>query len=205
MMRRIQVIGGLLLIAVAFAACSSSQSAPTSLPAATRAAVPPTAAPISPANVVTATPELSRSLPATNAANSDAAPTVVIIPSFAKLNLNTAEGDDYLEAIPGFGNRMVREFLEYRPYVSIQQFRKELGKYVDAATVAEYEKFVYVPVDVNESDAATLEQIPGVTAEIAAQMIAARPFESNDEFLAILSAHLEPDDVTHAQNYLATP
>jgi len=60
-----------------------------------------------------------------------------------------------------FGNRMVREFLEYRPYISIQQFRREIGKYVEEAQVAEYEQYVYVPVNVNESDAATLQQLPG--------------------------------------------
>ncbi len=54
-------------------------------------------------------------------------------------------GDELLATIPNFGDRMVREFGEYRPYVSIQQFRKEIGKYVDAAQVAEYEKYVYVP------------------------------------------------------------
>jgi hypothetical protein len=28
--------------------------------------------------------------------------------------------------IPGMGNRMVREFFEYRPYTAIAQFRKEI-------------------------------------------------------------------------------
>ena len=55
----------------------------------------------------------------------------------AKANLNTASGDDFMSAVPGLGNRMVREFMEYRPYVSIQQFRKEIGKYMDNAQVAE--------------------------------------------------------------------
>ena len=54
----------------------------------------------------------------------------------AKLNLNTVTGDELLGTIPGFGNRMVREFQEYRPYISIQQFRQEIGKYVDAKEVA---------------------------------------------------------------------
>src|SRR4051794_16592347 len=38
-----------------------------------------------------------------------------------KLNLNTLTGDELLATIPGFSNRMVREFQEYRPYVSILQ------------------------------------------------------------------------------------
>ena len=49
----------------------------------------------------------------------------------AKLNINTASQADFLGTIPGSGNRMVHEFEEYRPYKSILQFRKEIGKYVD--------------------------------------------------------------------------
>ncbi len=45
----------------------------------------------------------------------------------AKVNLNTASSDDFLAAVPGLGNRMVREFMEYRPYISIRQFHQEIG------------------------------------------------------------------------------
>src|SRR5687768_10924760 len=72
----------------------------------------------------------------------------------AKLNVNTASGEQLTAAIPGLGNRMLHEFEEYRPYKSIQQFRKEIGKYVDQAKVAEYEKYIFVPIDHNQSDAA---------------------------------------------------
>ena len=44
----------------------------------------------------------------------------------AKLNLNSATGADYKRVIPNFPDRFVTEFLEYKPYVSIQQFRKEM-------------------------------------------------------------------------------
>lgn len=59
---------------------------------------------------------------------------------------------------------MVGEFLEYRPYVGIRQFRRKIGKYVDEEQVAAYEQYVNVPIDPNESDAATLQQIPGLDA-----------------------------------------
>src|SRR5262245_5587366 len=70
-----------------------------------------------------------------------------------KLNLNIVTADELLNTIPGFGNRMVREFQEYRPYTSIEQFRREIGKYVDDAQITEYEKYVYVPISVNTADA----------------------------------------------------
>jgi len=39
---------------------------------------------------------------------------------------------------------MRHEFEEYRPYTSIEQFRREIGKYVDKAEVARLEKYVMI-------------------------------------------------------------
>jgi DNA uptake protein ComE-like DNA-binding protein len=121
------------------------------------------------------------------------------------LNLNTATGDEFLAGVPGMSNRMVREFMEYRPYVSIQQFRREIGKYVDQAQVAEYEKYVFVPIDVNNSDAATLQQISGLDAAEAESLIAKRDFASQEAFLAELAPLVSEIDLAQAATYLAAP
>jgi DNA uptake protein ComE-like DNA-binding protein len=42
------------------------------------------------------------------------------------LDLNTASDEEIL-SIPGIGNRMLREFKEYRPYKNIDQFRVRSG------------------------------------------------------------------------------
>jgi DNA uptake protein ComE-like DNA-binding protein len=60
---------------------------------------------------------------------------------FVPINLNTASDADIL-TIPGMGQRMLREFKEYRPYKVIQQFRREIGKYVDDKEVARLERYV---------------------------------------------------------------
>lgn len=59
------------------------------------------------------------------------------------LDLNKASGDEIV-LIPGVGARMRREFLEYRPYTSIEQFRREIGKYVDKTEVARLESYVKI-------------------------------------------------------------
>ncbi len=120
-----------------------------------------------------------------------------------KLNLNTASEEDF-KTIPGVGDQMVHEFEEYRPYVSIQQFRQEIGKYVDEEQVASYEKFVFVPINPNECDAATLQQIPGLEASEAEKLIAARPFESDDAFLQQLSEFVNEEQLSTAKNYLVS-
>ena len=122
--------------------------------------------------------------------------------SGAKLNLNTASDADFLAAIPGLGNRMVREFMEYRPYISIQQFRREIGKYVDDTQVAGYEKFVFVPIAINDADTETLQQIPGLSAEEAASLMAARPFASAKDFLSKLSEYVTAEELEVAKTYL---
>lgn len=60
---------------------------------------------------------------------------------FVPINLNTASDADIL-SIPRMGQRMMREFKEYRPYKALAQFRREIGKYVDAREVARLERYV---------------------------------------------------------------
>ena len=60
---------------------------------------------------------------------------------FVPINLNTASREDIL-LIPGVGRRMAHEFEEYRPYSSMEQFRREIGKYVDEEEVARLEMYV---------------------------------------------------------------
>ena len=62
---------------------------------------------------------------------------------FVPVNLNTATDEDIL-SIPGVGKRMLHEFKEYRPYKTIEQFRREIGKYVDDNEVARLERYVTI-------------------------------------------------------------
>lgn len=62
---------------------------------------------------------------------------------FKPIDLNTASGAEIL-LIPGVGPRMRHEFEEYRPYTSIEQFRREMGKYVDKNEVARLEQYVTI-------------------------------------------------------------
>ena len=139
---------------------------------------------------------------ATPAADSPVFDQPAVTVQSAKLNLNVVTGDELLATIPGFTNRMVREFQEYRPYLSIQQFRREIGKYVGDAQVAEYEKYVYVPISINDSDSATLQQIPGLEAAEVEALMAARPYATSADFLTQLSSFVSEDQLEIARTYL---
>lgn len=108
---------------VAVAACSSEsrKAADTTVAAADTATAAPTAA---------------STTPSTSTADANAA---AIVP----VNINTATDAEILR-IPGVGRRMLREFKEYRPWTSIEQFRREIGKYVDKAEVARLEKYIVI-------------------------------------------------------------
>ena len=62
---------------------------------------------------------------------------------FIPVNLNTATDEDIL-SIPGAGTRMVREFKEYRPWKTKEQFEKEIGKYVNAKEVGRLWRYVVI-------------------------------------------------------------
>jgi DNA uptake protein ComE-like DNA-binding protein len=193
----------MLVLSISLSACGDTAPAVTTQPTAT---------PGVPTQAIS-TPVTASETPTSQAIGSDVSPTAVGTSTAtaetpvqagvcAKLNLNELTEDALLTTIPGFSSRMVREFLEYRPYASIQQFRREIGKYVDASTVAEYEKYVFVPVDPNASDADTLMQLPGVDATIAAALTEGRPYASDEAFLQSLATHVSEPQLADAHCYL---
>ena len=224
------LLNSMLFAALALSACGGAATTPTTPATAPTAGVAdstpaaanplPTSASEATAAATTvseataaATTVSEATTAATSASEATTAPTAVSEATTAatsatvattKLNLNTATQGELLSTIPNFGNRMVREFFEYRPYVSIQQFRREIGKYVDDQQVAAYEQYVYVPVDVDNADAATLQQLSGVDATIAENLIAARPYNSNAAFLDKLGEYVSDADRSTAAPYLAS-
>jgi len=124
-MNRITAVPTLLSLSalIAVGACTSKSDTQ----ADTTAAVDTTAvAPTTTASTTTATSS-------TNAGGA------AIVP----ININTATDAEILK-IPGVGPRMLHEFKEYRPWTSIAQFRREIGKYVDKAEVARLEKYIVI-------------------------------------------------------------
>jgi DNA uptake protein ComE-like DNA-binding protein len=62
---------------------------------------------------------------------------------FIPVKLNTATNEDIL-SIPGAGQRMVREFNEYRPWTSKAQFDREISKYVGQKETDRLWRFVVI-------------------------------------------------------------
>ena len=62
---------------------------------------------------------------------------------FIPLDLNTAT-DDQFKTIPGMASNMLREFKEYRPWKTKEQFDREIGKYVGAKETARLWRFMVI-------------------------------------------------------------
>jgi len=120
------------------------------------------------------------------------------------LNLNTATRDEIM-LVPGMGPRMVREFLEYRPYMSMAVFRKEMGKYVNAEEVARLEQYTFVPMDINTASDEDLNTIPGFGPRMLREFKEYRPFTSADHFKKEIGKYVNPKEVARLQSFVVLP
>jgi DNA uptake protein ComE-like DNA-binding protein len=120
---------------------------------------------------------------------------------FLQLNLNTAAREEIM-LIPGMGNRMVREFFEYRPYTALTQFRKEIGKYVDDKEVARLEQYVFVPINVNSASDEALLSIPGITPQTLRGLKDHRPYKSVQEFRTEIARYVNAKELGRLERYI---
>ncbi len=120
---------------------------------------------------------------------------------FIHINLNTSSREEIL-LIPGVGNRMVREFLEYRPYRALAQFRKEIGKYVDEKELARLEQYVFVPINLNRSSDEDILSIPGVGRRMLHEFKEYRPYKNIGQFRKEIGKYVSKQEVARLERYV---
>lgn len=120
---------------------------------------------------------------------------------FLPVNLNTASGEE-LGFVPGINGKMVHEFEEYRPYASIEQFQREIGKYVDDEEVTRYEQYVFVPMDLNSASSAAFATIPGISAKMVHEFEEYRPYSSIEQFRREIGKYVDEDEVARLERYV---
>ena len=120
---------------------------------------------------------------------------------FRHINLNTASEADIM-LIPGMTGRMTHEFEEYRPYSSLDQFRREIGKYVDDDEVARLEKYVFVPMNLNTASEESFETIPGMTPKMVHEFVEYRPYTSMEQFRREIGKYVDDDEVARLESYV---
>jgi DNA uptake protein ComE-like DNA-binding protein len=101
--------------------------------------------------------------------------------AFIHVNLNTGTKEEIL-LIPGAGNRMVREFAEYRPWKTWGQFDKEIGKYVGQTETDRLKQYVFIPVNLNTATDEDILSIPGAGSRMVREFKEYRPWKTKEQF-----------------------
>jgi len=122
--------------------------------------------------------------------------------AFVHINLNTATRDEIL-LVPGAGQRMTREFAEYRPWKTWAQFDKEIGKYVGADATAKLAQYCFVPINLNTATDADFLTIPGVGPRMVGEFKEYRPWKSWEQFDKEIGKYVDAKEVARLKRYLA--
>ena len=120
---------------------------------------------------------------------------------FVPIDLNTASRDEIL-LVPGVGDRIAHEFEEYRPYRALVQFRREIGKYVDDDEVTQFERYVFVPVNLNTASDEAILNIPGVGPRLLHEFKEYRPYRAIAQFEREIGKYVDDDEVARLRRYV---
>ena len=120
---------------------------------------------------------------------------------FVHVNVDTATREEIL-LIPNAGNRMVREFFEYRPYKALAQWHREIDKYVDDTELARLEQYVFVPIDLNTASDADILTIPGSGPRLVREVKEYRPYKSIEQFRREMRKYWDAKEVSRLERYV---
>ena len=120
---------------------------------------------------------------------------------FRQVDLNNAS-DAEIMLIPGMTGRMAHEFEEYRPYTSLAQFRREIGKYVSEEEVARFEQYIFIPMNLNDAALEDFAEIPGMTPKMVHEFEEYRPYRSMEQFRREIGKYVDEDEVARLQSYV---
>ena len=124
--------------------------------------------------------------------------------AFVHINLNTATRDEIL-LVPGAGNRMVREFAEYRPWKTWAQFDKEIGKYVGADATAKLAQYTFIPVNLNTATDEDILSIPGAGPRMVREFKEYRPWKTWAQFDKEIGKYVGPKETERLKRYVVIP
>jgi len=123
---------------------------------------------------------------------------------FIHINLNTATREEIV-LIPRAGNRMAREFAEYRPWRNFTQFDKEIGKYVGPEETARLAQYGFIPINLNAATDEDILSIPGVGPRMLREFKEYRPWKTIEQFRKEIGKYVGAKEVARLERYVAIP
>jgi len=127
---------------------------------------------------------------------------------FIHVDLNRGTDAEFL-LIPGAGQRMLREFKEYRPWTSFEQFEREIGKYVrsNPGEVARLEQYMFIAIDINTASDSLVATFAGIgvgTRRWVREFKEYRPWTSAEQFQREIGKYVRgnPKEVSRLWRYV---
>ena len=121
--------------------------------------------------------------------------------AFVHVNLNTGTREEIL-LIPGAGNRMAREFDEYRPWRNWAHFDKEIGKYVGQQEVDRLKQYVFIPLNLNSASDQDLLTIPGLGSRMLRELKEYRPWKTKAQFDKEIGKYVDAKETARLWRYV---
>ncbi len=120
---------------------------------------------------------------------------------FLPINLNSSSTKE-MKLVPGVGRRMAHEFEEYRPYKSMNHWRREIGKYVDDEELSRLEQYVFVPLELNSASEEDILTIPGVGNRMAHEFEEYRPYKSMNHWRREIGKYVDDKELARLERYV---
>ncbi len=119
-----------------------------------------------------------------------------------RVNINTAS-EEQLLTIPGVGAKIVDELMEYRPFTTKEQFEAELGKYLDAESLAALESHVTIGLaNMNTSTEDELLTVPGLGPKVVDEILEYRPYTALAQFETELGKYFDEQTIADLEFYI---
>jgi len=121
--------------------------------------------------------------------------------AFIHVNLNTGTREEIL-LIPGAGQRMTREFAEYRPWKTFAQFDKEISKYVGQEATDKLKQYVFIPVNLNTATDEDILSIPGAGQRMVREFKEYRPWKTKEQFDKEIGKYVGPKETARLWRFV---
>ena len=127
--------------------------------------------------------------------------TEVYRKAFIHVNLNTGTREEIM-LIPGAGQRMAREFAEYRPWRNWAQFDKEISKYVGQQETDRLKQYVFIPVNLNTATDEDILSIPGLGQRMLREFKEYRPWKTKAQFEKEIGKYVDAKEVARLWRFV---
>lgn len=125
---------------------------------------------------------------------------------FVHVDLNRGTDAEFL-LIPGMDAAKLRAVKAGRPWKTLEQFRADFGKGMNAAEVAQVEQYLFIPIDLNTWTDPIMDSFAGIgvgTRRWKREFAEYRPWTSMEQFRREISKYLrsQPNELKRLERYV---